>query len=86
MFAFPFGQPDTCFSNRQIELLIENGARKNFSTYPILNSNTSDCKSFILTDTNKHIVTTPTRAPIDNPIMNINSLLIFFPLYVNCHI
>ena len=41
MFAFPFGQPDSCFSNRQIELIIENGARKIFSTYPILNSDTS---------------------------------------------
>jgi hypothetical protein len=41
MFAFPFGQPDSCFSNRQIELIIENGARKIFSTYPIVNSDTS---------------------------------------------
>ena len=38
MFAFPFGQPGTCFSERQIELLIENGAKKVFSAYPIINS------------------------------------------------
>lgn len=38
MFAFPFGQPDTCFSKHQIELLIENGAKKLFSTYPVVNS------------------------------------------------
>ena len=38
MFAFPFGQPGTCFSERQIELLIENGAKKVFSSYPVLNS------------------------------------------------
>ena len=41
LFAFPFGQPDTCFSEQQIELLIENGAKKVFSSYPIVNSDTS---------------------------------------------
>ena len=41
MFAFPFGQPDTCFSGRQIELLLENGAKKVFSTYPVINSDIS---------------------------------------------
>ena len=41
MFAFPFGQPDTCFSKRQIELLLENGAKKVFSTYPVINSDVS---------------------------------------------
>ena len=38
MFAFPFGQPGTCFLEQQIELLIENGAKKVFSSYPVLNS------------------------------------------------
>ena len=38
IFAFPFGQPKTCYSKRQIELLIENGAKKVFSAYPIINS------------------------------------------------
>ena len=38
LFAFPFGQPDTCFSNKQIELILKNGAKKVFSTYPIANS------------------------------------------------
>ena len=41
MFAFPFGQPDSCFSNRQIELIIEYGARRIFSTYPVVNFDTS---------------------------------------------
>jgi hypothetical protein len=38
LFAFPFGQPDTCFSKRQIEFLIKNGAKKVFSSYPLINS------------------------------------------------
>ena len=41
LFAFPFGQPDTCFSRKQIELILENGAKKVFSTYPVINSNIS---------------------------------------------
>jgi siroheme synthase len=35
------GQPGTCFSRRQIELLLENGAKKAFSAYPGINSDTS---------------------------------------------
>ena len=35
------GQPDTCFSKRQIELLLENGANEVFSAYPVINSDTS---------------------------------------------
>ncbi len=31
MFAFPFGQPDTCFSDSQVELLHRHGAIKIFS-------------------------------------------------------
>jgi len=42
MFAFPFGQPDTCYSQRQIELLLDNGAKKVFSAYPLINSNVTD--------------------------------------------
>ena len=41
LFAFPFGQPDTCFSKQQIELLIKDGAKKVFSSYFILNTNIS---------------------------------------------
>ena len=37
LFAFPFGQPNTCFSSQQIDLLVENGAMKVFSSYPALN-------------------------------------------------
>ena len=41
LFSFPFGQPDTCFSNHQIELLLKNGAQRIFSSYPLMNSNTN---------------------------------------------
>ena len=41
IFAFPFGQPDTCFSTQQTELLIDNGALLVFSAVPVVNSNTS---------------------------------------------
>ena len=41
LFAFPFGQPNTSFSQRQVELLIENGSKKVFSAYPVINSDTS---------------------------------------------
>ena len=37
MFAFPFGKPDTCFTESQIELLMQNGAERIFSTYPAVN-------------------------------------------------
>ena len=30
MFSFPFGQPGSCFSERQVDLLIANGAKKVF--------------------------------------------------------
>ncbi len=42
LFAFPFGQPDTCFSKQQIELLIKNGAKKVFSSYFMVNNDISD--------------------------------------------
>ena len=38
MLAFPFGQPGTCFSENQIELLSGNGIKKVFSSYPVVNS------------------------------------------------
>ena len=41
LFDFPFGQPNICFSEQQIELLIENRAKKVFSTYPVIKSDTS---------------------------------------------
>jgi len=37
LFSFPFGQPDNCFAKRQIELVIKNGAKKVFSSYPVIN-------------------------------------------------
>ena len=37
LFSFPFGQPGTCFSNHQIELLYNIGAERIFSSYPIVN-------------------------------------------------
>jgi hypothetical protein len=39
MFSFPFGQPKLCFTGDQIDLLLENGIKKVFSTYPIPNRN-----------------------------------------------
>ena len=39
LFSFPFGQPGTCFSEHQIELLLNNGAQKIFSSYPLINFN-----------------------------------------------
>ena len=42
MFAFPFGQPGTCFSQQQVELLIKNGVKKVFSTHPVLNYEVTD--------------------------------------------
>jgi len=38
MFSFPFGQPGTCFSNKQADLLIKNGVKKVFSTSGKMNS------------------------------------------------
>ena len=37
IFAFPFGQPITCFSDAQIKILKDAGAKKIFSAYPIVN-------------------------------------------------
>tara|TARA_B100000795_G_scaffold164042_1_gene123393 strand:+ start:8381 stop:9322 length:942 start_codon:yes stop_codon:yes gene_type:complete len=39
LFSFPFGQPETCFSMRQVELLLDNGCQKIFTSYPYLNTN-----------------------------------------------
>ncbi|MBH09546.1 MAG: hypothetical protein CMG74_04180 [Candidatus Marinimicrobia bacterium] len=39
MFAFPFGQPGTCFSNKQIELILKIGSKKVFSSFPMINNN-----------------------------------------------
>ncbi|MBF0553793.1 MAG: polysaccharide deacetylase family protein [Nitrospirae bacterium] len=37
LFAFPFGQPGTTFSERQIDLILSLGAQKVFSSYPVIN-------------------------------------------------
>ncbi|MBF0516683.1 MAG: polysaccharide deacetylase family protein [Nitrospirae bacterium] len=39
LFAFPFGQPRTTFSERQIDLIVSYGAKKVFSSYPVINYN-----------------------------------------------
>jgi len=41
MFAFPYGKPGSCFTERQIELLTDHGAEKVFSTYPTVNHDAS---------------------------------------------
>jgi peptidoglycan/xylan/chitin deacetylase (PgdA/CDA1 family) len=38
MFAFPFGQPITCFLDEQVTLLTNAGAKKIFTTYGFTNS------------------------------------------------
>ncbi|MBF0486871.1 MAG: polysaccharide deacetylase family protein [Nitrospirae bacterium] len=42
LFAFPFGQPGTTFSERQIGLCLSLGAQKVFSSYPVINYTPSD--------------------------------------------
>lgn len=37
LFAFPFGKPGTCFSDRQVDLLLRQGASKVFSAYSSMN-------------------------------------------------
>ncbi len=37
LFSFPFGQPGSCFSERQVGLLIENGAKKVFRSSGTIN-------------------------------------------------
>jgi hypothetical protein len=39
MFSFPFGQPDTCYSEKQIDLLFANGISKIFSSNGRINYN-----------------------------------------------
>ena len=41
LFAFPFGQPGMCFSQRQVDLLLANGAEKVFSAYDSINADAS---------------------------------------------
>lgn len=41
LFAFPFGQPGSCFSPHQADLLLANGAGKVFSSYPVPNREVS---------------------------------------------
>ena len=38
MFAFPFGQPGTCYSDEQVKLLFQNGAKRIFSSSGLINS------------------------------------------------
>ena len=37
IFSFPFGQPNTCFTDDQVKLLLQNKAKKVFSGYPTIN-------------------------------------------------
>ncbi len=41
MFSFPFGQPETCFSESQVSLLLHNGADKVFSSIGSINADSS---------------------------------------------
>lgn len=36
-FSFPFGQPNTCFTRKQVVLLRQHGAQKVCSAYPLVN-------------------------------------------------
>lgn len=40
LFAYPFGQPSTCFEKKQTDLLVKNSVHKIFSAYPIPNVDT----------------------------------------------
>lgn len=41
VFSFPFGQPDTCFHERQVELILHNGARRVFRSTGSINCDIS---------------------------------------------
>ncbi len=41
MFSFPFGQPGTCYSDEQVNLLLRSGAKKIFSTNGLVNHDVS---------------------------------------------
>jgi len=41
LFSFPFGQPGSCFSKKQIEVLLKNGAKKVFRSSDSINSDPS---------------------------------------------
>ncbi|TAN43231.1 MAG: hypothetical protein EPN22_10405 [Nitrospirae bacterium] len=41
LFAFPFGQPGACFNEREMDILFANGAKKIFSSFPVVNVNPS---------------------------------------------
>lgn len=38
MFSYPFGQPETCFTIQQTDLIIRAGAQVVFSAYPLVNN------------------------------------------------
>lgn len=54
LFAFPFGQPGTTFSEKQVDLLLSLGARKVLSSYALVNYAPSDnyLHRIMLTDFN----------------------------------
>ncbi|MBF0327746.1 MAG: polysaccharide deacetylase family protein [Nitrospirae bacterium] len=41
LFSFPFGQPSTCFLSQQVDLLMQNGAKRVFSSWPVPNRDIS---------------------------------------------
>lgn len=41
MFSLPFGQPGSCFSERQVDLLLKNGAKKVFRSSATINYDTT---------------------------------------------
>jgi peptidoglycan/xylan/chitin deacetylase (PgdA/CDA1 family) len=42
MFSFPFGQPETCFTENQIALLLDKDVKKIFSGFPRINQNADE--------------------------------------------
>ena len=43
MFSFPFGQPGSCFSQRQVDLLLESGVKKVFRSSGTINYDVHAC-------------------------------------------
>ncbi|MBF0457450.1 MAG: polysaccharide deacetylase family protein [Nitrospirae bacterium] len=57
LFAFPFGQPGTTFSEKQVDLIFSLGAKKVFSSFPVINYTPSSAylHRIALTDFNNTI-------------------------------
>ena len=51
VFAFPFGQPGTCFSEEQVQLLYKAGAKKIFYSFGSTNNNPTNKTPSIFSNT-----------------------------------